>query len=78
VQHVSYHNTDVVKWNDSTIILHTGGWRTNTTKVRMNQASNQFNLGYQVYQKDYNWFVTYRGTTYEFTGNSLTLQRGAL
>jgi len=24
----------------------------------MNQAANQYGLGFQVYQKDYNWFVT--------------------
>lgn len=36
---VVYHETAVVKFNAEKIILNSGGWRTNTTKLRMNQAS---------------------------------------
>lgn len=75
MQHVSYHNTDVVKWDDKQIILNTGGWNTNTTKTRMNQAANQFDLGYQVYQKDFAWYVTFQGETVPFNGTSITLRR---
>ncbi len=49
--HVRYHSTDVVSFNDKTITLRTGGWNTATTRLRMNQASNQFHLGFSVYQK---------------------------
>ena len=55
---VIYHNTAVVRFNKDKIILNSGGWLTNTTKTRMNQASNQFNLGFSVFQKNYDWFVT--------------------
>ena len=48
---VVYHSTCVVKFNQDKIILNSGGWYTQTTKNRMNQASSQYNLGYQVYQK---------------------------
>ena len=58
---VQYHATEVVQWNESTIILNSNGWETVTTKLRMNQASNQFDLGFYVYQKDFNWFVEYKG-----------------
>lgn len=75
---IKYHNTVVVEASDSHIILRTGGWKTNTTKTRMNQASNQFELGYQVYQKNFDWFVTYKGETHEFNGNNLTLDRGVV
>ena len=54
---VRYHQTDVVRFKDESIILNTGGWFTATTKVRMNQASNQFGLGFHVYQKSHEWFV---------------------
>lgn len=55
---VRYHNTDVVNvYRDGRIKLNSGGWRTATTKNRMNQASNQFGLGYRVYQIDFKWFV---------------------
>ena len=66
VTSVVYHSTPVVKFNHLEIILDSGGWETNTTKNRMNQASNQFNLGYRVYQKDFEWFVEYYGQTIEF------------
>jgi hypothetical protein len=55
---VTYHATDVVTVRpDGVIILNTGGWKTATTRTRMNQAANQFGLGYQVFQKDFRWFV---------------------
>ena len=54
---IKYHETDVVKFNYDKIILDSGEWRTHTTKTRMNQASNQFGLGFGVYQKDYQWYV---------------------
>ena len=70
---VRYWNTDIVKFNNERIILNTGGWSTATTKRRMNQTSEQFNLGYQVYQKNYNWFVEYQGKTIPFNTQRLTL-----
>ena len=72
---VTYHNTLVVEVTPTHIHLDTGGWKTNTTRTRMNQASNQFNLGYQVYQKDFAWFVDFRGVTYPFTGSTLSLTK---
>ena len=59
---VKYHQTDVVKFNEHEIILNSNGWTTATTKARMNQTSNQFGLGFQVYQKDFNWFVDWHYT----------------
>ena len=63
---VKYHNTDVVTFNPDQIILDSGGCVTATTRIRMNQASNQFNLGYKVYQKAFDWFVQYKGSIYPF------------
>lgn len=72
---VQYHATIVVRWNDKRIILNTGGYETVTTKTRMNQASNQYGLGYSVYQKDHQWFVTFKGETMPFEGETLELTR---
>ena len=72
---VKYWSTDVVAFNSKEIILDTGGYRTNTTKTRMNQTSNQFNLGYQVYQKNYDWYVDYEGETHKMTTETITLDR---
>lgn len=58
VLQITYHGTDVVSaYPDGRIILDTGGWRTTTTKARMNQAASQFDLGFMVYQRNYRWYV---------------------
>ena len=73
---VYYHSTPVVAFDETAVLLRTGGWFTTTTKVRMNQASSQFNLGYHVYQKDFDWFViTPNGETHPFVGNTFGFQR---
>ena len=64
---VVYHNTAVVQFNDKEIILNSGGWETATTKTRMNQASRQYSLGFDVYQVDFSWYVNYKGETIPFT-----------
>lgn len=65
---VCYHNTNVVSFNEKKIILNSNGWRTATTKLRMNQAANQFDLRYVVSQKNGNWYVynTANGTQYDY------------
>jgi hypothetical protein len=68
---VKYHRTDVVMFNHHSIVLNSGGWDTATTKNRMNQTSNQFDLGFQVFQKDWNWFVDFKGDTLEFSDGML-------
>ena len=55
---VTYQNTAVVQvLNNRYVTLDNGGWYTATSKRRMNQASNEYNLGYIVYQVDYEWYV---------------------
>lgn len=66
VARVTYHNTVVVKFDAHTITLDSGGWRTATTKTRMNQTSNQFELGFRVYQNRREWFVRYGTFTVGF------------
>lgn len=63
---VTYHSTIIVKYNDAQIVLNSGGWHTQTTKRKMMQASNQFNLGFKVEQRDGNWFVHYQGKILSF------------
>ncbi len=65
---VVYHQTEVVhQLPDGGIVLDSGGWRTLTTKTRMNQAANQYGLDFQVSQKDFSWFVDWKGATIPFT-----------
>ena len=76
VTHVTYHNTAVVSFDADKVTLRTGGWRTATTKMRMNQAANQYGLGFTVSQKDYDWTVNCSdGRKLRFDGNELTFDR---
>ena len=55
-----YHQTVVARKlaNGKQVELNTGGWRTVTTKLRMNQFANQHCGGaFSVYQDDGLWFV---------------------
>lgn len=72
---IRLHSTVVVEFDREAIILRHGGYRSYTTKARMNQASNQYGLGYQVFQKDHDWFVTYKGHTFPFDGPEYLLIR---
>lgn len=72
---VQYHATRVVEWDEYEIELNTGGYRTATTKLRMNQTSDQYGLGFRVFQKDFRWFAEFRGNTVIFYGETLTLVR---
>ena len=71
---VQYPNTQVVRFNADEIVLDSGGWQTVTTKLRMNQASNQFRLGFYVHQRQHDWFVTNSNRTYDFN-DGMILER---
>jgi hypothetical protein len=66
---VIYHETPVVKFNNYKITLNSGGYKTATTKTRMNQASNEFDLGFRVYQQQKKWYVEYNNQTLNFVDN---------
>ena len=63
---VTFWNTDIVYFSKEVIMLNSGGYRTATTKTRMNQASNQFNLGYTVAQENYKWYVYFMDRKFVF------------
>ena len=57
-----YHDTDIARFarridGVTEVVLNSGGWRTNTTKLRMIQFANQFALNYGVFQRGGDWFV---------------------
>jgi len=52
-----YHRTKVVRWGRGTVTLNSGGHETYTTKKRMNEVSEEYRLGFRVFQKDHQWFV---------------------
>ena len=58
-----YHQTKVVVWDDEKITLNSGGHMTATTKKRMNEVSEEYRLGYRVFQKAGEWFICRRWAT---------------
>ncbi len=63
---IKYHTTIVVRICRGSVLLDSGGWETVTTKRRMNQASDEFDLGFYVFQKNFEWFVSYKGEDIPF------------
>ena len=74
---VYYHDTMVVSVSGKYLTLNNGGYYTATTKTRMNQTSNQYDLGYRVFQKNFDWFVDFEGETIPFHHlGIITLKKG--
>lgn len=73
---VTYAETKIVHVHpDRSVTLRNGGYSTVTTKRKMNQAANQFGLGFSVWQKAFDWFVTdRRGVTVPFV-NGMTINQ---
>ena len=65
------HNTQAVK-------LNTGGWHSNTTKSRLNAILDQVMYGARVYQKAFDWFLSYNNQTYDFMDGMILTQGGVM
>lgn len=73
-----YRGTPVARLAGDVVTLKTGGWKSRTTKVRMNQFSHNFaRSAFSVSQKNYEWFVTVNGQTVPFEGDTVTFTVGA-
>lgn len=60
---IRLYSTDILKIEGEKIILNSGGYKTHTTKSRI----NEFLPGdIRVYQKDFKWFIDNRGQRKEF------------
>jgi hypothetical protein len=78
LKEVWLYSTKIVEILPSgSILLCTGGHETATTKARMNQASEEFGLGYRVRSKNFEWYVTDDTTKEEgvFEGDDAVLRR---
>ena len=72
-----YRGTTVASKKGNSITLQTGGWKSRTTKLRMNQFANTFAQSrFGVYQKKGEWFLHLRsnGQTLPFVGDSITFE----
>ena len=53
------HNTQALK-------LNTGGWQTVTTKSRLNAILQELITGASVFQRNWNWFISYNDDVQSF------------
>lgn len=72
---VKLYNTTIVKFTEASITLNTGGFETVTTRRRMNQVSEFFNLDYYVYQRKNVWWVSHKHAASQKFSGSITLDR---
>ena len=61
------HNTQALK-------LNTGGWYSVTTKSRLNAILDQLITGARVFQRDFNWFLSYNNQTHDFMDGMILSQ----
>ena len=55
---IQYHSTVVARRTaEGTVIINPGGWYTQTTKKRINDALDEWAHGWRVYQKDFQWYL---------------------
>ena len=61
------HNTQALK-------LNSGGYTSNTTKSRLNAILEELIAGARVYQKNWNWFLSYNNQTHDFNDGMILSQ----
>lgn len=71
---ITYHATPIVRVNDKEIILNFGGYDTVTTRRKMNQASQQFGLGYSVFREKGKTYIAYKHHKTEYNGSMIIIE----
>lgn len=67
VSDVYLHGNLIARIGETWMELFDGGWRTNTTKSRLNALLQAFGMeGECVFQKNFQWFVNYQGSPIPF------------
>ena len=65
------HATNAVK-------VSSCGWQTVTTKSRLNAIHSEVKYGCSVFQKQWNWYVSFRGQTQDFIDGMILLDTQSL
>ena len=63
---VYLHGNHIATIKSNSIIIKDGGWQSNTTKSRLNALLDEFSYGMRVFQKNYEWFVSYKNVKEDF------------
>lgn len=54
---IRFHNTDILFVKDGVVTLNSGGWKTVTTKDRINQFLRHFDVPFYIQQRNHQWFI---------------------
>ena len=65
--YVMLHGNHIATIGDTFIELYSCGYKTKTTKARLNAILQDHGNGARVYQRDFEWFVSDSGNTVPFT-----------
>ena len=65
------HNLKAVK-------ISSCGWQTVTTKSRLNAILSEVKYGCSVFQKQWNWYVSFRGQTQDFIDGMILIDANHL
>ena len=65
------HNLKAVK-------ISSCGWQTVTTKSRLNAILSEVKYGCSVFQKNFDWYVSFRGQTQDFMDGMILLDTQSL
>ena len=60
------HNIATVDHSTNAVKLSSCGWQTNTTKSRLNAILSEVKYGCSVFQKNWNWYVSFNRQTQDF------------
>ena len=72
------HNIATFDHNLKAVKLSSCGWQTVTTKSRLNAILSEVKYGCSVFQKQWNWYVSFRGQTQDFVDGMILLDTQSL
>ena len=70
------HRTAIAVYDhkNQALKLNTGGWHSNTTKSRLNAILDELITGARVYQKAFDWYLSYNNQTHDFMDGMILSQ----
>jgi hypothetical protein len=72
------HNIATVDHSTNAVKVSSCGWQTVTTKSRLNAILQGLIAGASVYQKNFDWFVSFRGQTEDFIDGMILIDSDSL
>ena len=72
------HNIATVDHSTNSVKVSSCGWQTVTTKSRLNAILSEVKYGCSVFQKQWNWYVSFRGQTQDFMDGMILLDTQSL